>query len=331
MCEIDIFVQRNLRRWLMTLALVLLLLVALRVSASVGLIRFQVVPQSGGFLSVQWETASETNTVSFRLYRALEQWPLDSANWGAPIHEEGATGDLIGAAYVYSDTNVIAGVRYWYMLEEVTGSGGSARLQVTSGGLDLPPDTSSTPTLTSTSTPTTAGGVTPTFTATTTRTPTPQPGGGQPAATATQRFTNTPPPPPPLLPTPGAGTSFQPTATPLPPASVATPTGSVPVATLFAPAVSPTPLPTETPAPPEAVATATPTPTAIVIAAQPSAAATKTPQVFEATSISATPLPAATPETKARNTGRLLLLGGGAIALAAALAIVAVFAVRARR
>ncbi len=328
MLQTNRLLRRTLVRWLVAPALALLLFAALRASASVGLIRFEAVPQLAGFVSVQWETASETGTAAFRLYRAQQALSLGSPDWGSAIYEEAAVGDLIGAAYVYSDTNVTVGVRYWYMLEEVTTSGGSTRLAVTSGGLNLPPeDDTPTPTMTTvpaSPTPTTVGAAPATATQ--------APGGGQPAPTATQRFTNTPLPLTPIVSTPTAVGGAAPTATLLPDAVVATPTGAAPAPTLFVPAASPIPLPTATPAPP--TATATTALTTAVIAAQPSPEATKTPLVFEAIGAGEAPATAATSEpgtTGARDTGRLLLFGGGALALAAVLAAVVVFVVRARR
>lgn len=296
--------------------LLLVLFATLQVSASVSLVRLEVVPNAAeGTLTVQWETATELDTLLFRLYRSL-----DDTDWGAPILEEPARGSgITGATYQYTDDDVTPSVRYWYLLEEVTTNGSTALVGITSGGINVP-------TLTPTSTASPTRTTTPIYTAT------PQPGGSQPAATATQRFTNTPIPVTPIAAPPTSAGFAQPTATPLPPITVATPTGNPLAPTLFAPAVSPTPEPTATETP--LLAPPTATATVVVIAQQPSPEMTRTPSVFEASGTGETPLspaaPTATPDD-GRDTQRLLLIGGGAVALAVLLSVAILFVVRARQ
>ena len=66
---------------------------------------------------VEWTTETEVDTAGFNLYRS------DSPD-GSYIkinHEliPGASDPLLGAKYVYTDTNVVAGRTYYYKLEDV--------------------------------------------------------------------------------------------------------------------------------------------------------------------------------------------------------------------
>ena len=317
--------QAYLGRWLVALIL-LIGLSTLPASATVTLIRFEAKPDPvANTFKIEWETATELDSLLFRVYRSQVQLPLNSTDWGASICSEAAKGSgLIGATYACLDPNpVTPGVRYWYLLEEVTSSNLLARIMVTSAGIDVPtltPTSTATPTLTSTPSPTG------------TQTSTQQPGTNQPAATATQRYTNTPPPPAAVLITPTSTQLVQPTATSLPPAVLSTPTGSAPAATLFVPAASPTPgLPTAQA--PEATQPAAAATVAVIAQQQPGAETTKTPVVIAAKDADKPAGAAVNPDAasgSSRNTQRLLLFGGGAIVVAA-LAIAGVFAIRARR
>lgn len=74
---------------------------------------------------VNWTTKSEVNTVGFNLYRA------ESA--GGPfvlINRElipASNDPIAGGTYVFTDTNVVAGVTYYYQLEDVDVSGTRTR------------------------------------------------------------------------------------------------------------------------------------------------------------------------------------------------------------
>lgn len=299
------------------IALVLLLgLCVLPASANITLSEFKAAWQSDGSILITWETATEIDTQAFNLYRATSA----AGPWDQRVDQQEARGDgFTGARYEYRDTAVTPGVRYYYLLEELTSAGVGDR----AGPLEalLP----GTPTATATATPTITA--TPTQAPTSTRTSTPAAGGGQPAATATQRYTNTPPPTATATATVPVSAEASPTATPLPPAAVATPTSSA-----FVSPLAPAPDAGETPtAQPMANVTPTATSTPVVAPPGPSPAATKTPLVFVAAGPTATLTPAAGPPAQARDTQRLLLFGGGAIVLAALLAAVAVFIVRGQR
>lgn len=302
------------------------------VQAVVGLVRFDATarPDTGNILVV-WETATEMNTTGFALLRAENASP---ASWGDPIYAPGARGDsFTGAIYEYVDSNVVAGVRYYYRLEELTNSGSSVLLGQRSAGIDVATDTP-TPTATATRTPTrnpTAAAGAPTVGIVLTDTPAP---------TATQQFTNTPAPGPTETPAPGiqptAPPVMQPTATPLPAASVNTPTASAPEApatTLPEPAA---PLPAEAPPLAEAPVLA-PTPPATAAQLAGLATATQrppresTPIVFESSGARATP-GATSPETaqSGRNTGLAWVIGGSAIGLAGLLGVILLY-MRSRR
>lgn len=305
-------------RWLAVLIL-LLGLSALTVSANITLSTFKATVQSDGSILVIWETATEFNTQGFSLYRTT----TTSAPWNdQPITQVEARGDgFTGASYQYLDRNTVSGTVYYYWLQELTSGGVGDRV----GPVEalLPGAPTSTPSATS---PAPGATISPTAPA---------------PPTATQQFTNTPAPPATATAAPATAVP-SPTVTPLPQAVVATPTGMAPAPTLFVPADSPTPAPST--ATPEPAATAAPvsTPEAAAPTFTPTAASvaqadpdvTRTPLVFLATAVAQEPTPVAaptaTPDT-GRNPQRLLLLGGGAIGLAAVLAAAVVFAVRARR
>lgn len=320
----------------------------LSVSASVTLARFEATPQPDGSILVVWETATEFNTTGFRLYRALEPLAIN-ADWGMPIHTEQAAGDgFTGATYQYRDTDVVPGVRYYYLLEELTAAGPGQRAGPINAGIGLEPEP--TATATATAAPTTTATATRTATATSTATSTVQPSAGssQPAATATRQFTNTPVPPPAATPGPEATPTPapQPTATPVPAGQVATPTPTGGASIFPSPTEPPTPIgAASSPEPP--VSTPGPEPTVIIAApgsvpteAAAVLAATNTPQVFAqapadgslldtATRPAATPTPP--PPAAGRNTRLLLLLGGGIIAVAGLLAVIGLLIWRASR
>jgi cell division septation protein DedD len=104
--------------------------------------------------------------VAFNLYRATTA----TGPWDTVIDCQPARGDAVtGARYSYRDTLVVPGIRYYYLLEEITVDGPGERFGPVSAEIGLPPEPTSTPTATptateasSTSTPTPT--VTPTVT-----------------------------------------------------------------------------------------------------------------------------------------------------------------------
>ena len=231
------------------------------VLGAVVLVRFEAIAQPDDIptptILVEWETDTELETTGFRLYRAESASPAD---WGNDIYTTGKKGDgFTGATYEYVDSAVSVGVKYYYRLEELLSSGGTAWLgEPRSAGINVPADTP-VPTATATRAPSaTSRPSVPGIVLTDT-----------PAPTATRQFTNTPAvpsgtPPPGVQPT--TPPIVQPTATPLPPASVNTPTGTAPQAPAGA-----VPTPTAlAPAPAQAV-----TPTPQQVAVQPAGLASR--------------------------------------------------------
>lgn len=77
------------------------------------LVRFEAMRDPSG-IRVEWETATEFNTIGFRLYRSLEASPGD---WGVALFSVAANGDAFtGWVYSYTDTAVVPGTTYYYML-----------------------------------------------------------------------------------------------------------------------------------------------------------------------------------------------------------------------
>ncbi len=78
---------------------------------------------------IRWSTETEVNTAGFNVYRSLSQeGPWEKIN---PRLIPGSPDPLRGGSYVFTDTNVIAGVAYWYELEEVELGGLATRLERT--------------------------------------------------------------------------------------------------------------------------------------------------------------------------------------------------------
>lgn len=78
---------------------------------------------------IRWSTETEVNTAGFNVYRALsEEGPWDKLNERLI---PGSPDPLRGGSYVYTDTQVIAGVTYWYELEEIELSGQATKLERT--------------------------------------------------------------------------------------------------------------------------------------------------------------------------------------------------------
>ena len=81
------------------------------------------VPGSG--VTVQWETATEVNTVGFNLYRANSKaGPYVKVNTTL-IPASGS--QLTGSSYKYEDTGVQPGQVYYYQLEDIESSGKATR------------------------------------------------------------------------------------------------------------------------------------------------------------------------------------------------------------
>ncbi len=95
-----------------------------RVDASVTLKSFKATRQGDGSIRVDWETATEIDTVAFRVYRS------ESPNTvGQVVATQQAQGNSVtGATYIYTDpaSELIAGRNYYYRLEELTSAGGSS-------------------------------------------------------------------------------------------------------------------------------------------------------------------------------------------------------------
>lgn len=183
--------------------------------AAVELISFTAKSADNGIL-VEWETATEFNSIGFSLKRSQNQ--PDNYIY---IFDQIAMGDgVTGYKYSYLDTDVTTGILYYYQLEEieadqsiqlygpVSATFGSTNTPThTPTGTNSPTSTttptstatSPTPTRTRTPTPTTtATGPTPTRTKTPARTSTPIPTWTyrpiQPSSTSTPTSTPTPTP-----------------------------------------------------------------------------------------------------------------------------------------
>jgi hypothetical protein len=78
---------------------------------------------------IRWSTETEVNTAGFNVYRSFSQeGPWEKINSRLI---PGSPDPLRGGSYVFTDTNVIAGVPYWYELEEVELGGRATRLERT--------------------------------------------------------------------------------------------------------------------------------------------------------------------------------------------------------
>lgn len=313
---------------LVSLCLVMLLRPAL---ASVGLVDFTAQPTQNNTIMLNWETATEDGTTGYKLYRSLTG---SGSDW-ADLVPEGvpAQGTAQGGAqYSYEDKNdIVSGVRYYYLLREVTTGGDLVDLKTTSAGINV---------VEPTSTPTASPTWTRAATAVnrTTGSPTSVPRG----PTATRRFTDGPPTARPTTPSPQATTAVAApratTPTPLPGASVATPTGPAPRVTLpGAPLPTTTPI-TATVTPFASLETGSPTPALVAIeegttVGTPTPRPTRdvTPIIFSAASEGdASPTPQATAEPAGRSNSLALVLGGSAVGLAGLIAAALLF-MRSRR
>jgi len=84
---------------------------------AVELTRFEAKAVRRG-VRIEWETASEINTLGFNLYRA-ESLDGPQVQINASLIPSQAPGSPVGASYTQLDQNVQAGTTYYYWLEDV--------------------------------------------------------------------------------------------------------------------------------------------------------------------------------------------------------------------
>ncbi len=214
---------RTLSHLLIALLLLAALLPVQAARANVTLVSFTATPGDGQ-VTLNWETATEIDTVGFFIRRSLEEDGL----YTRVSDFIPAQGDsLTGATYEYVDSGLNGGTTYYYKLEAIDSDqtveffGPIDATPTGASASPTPTNTSqaATPTHTATSgtpgeTPTATSGatgetptVTPTHTHTTTPTRTP---------TSTHTPTHTPTPRPYYSPTPTFTPSLTPTITPTP-------------------------------------------------------------------------------------------------------------------
>jgi len=100
-------------------------LVALLVSCEVPLAQQGVPTHAPGMVIVEWTTESEFNLAGFNVYRSEgPEGPFVRLN-DALI--PASPDPVVRRSYVYTDTAVIAGVTYYYKLEDVELDGNSTR------------------------------------------------------------------------------------------------------------------------------------------------------------------------------------------------------------
>ncbi len=152
-------VLRRLKAWWLSLLLTALLVSG--VVAAVTVDEFYAVSDEEKIV-LHWHTASESQNAGFRIERSTQETGgyVDISD---PIDSKG---DLIGAYYVYTDSNVTPGVLYYYKLWDVPYNSGDT---LTPTG----PITATLRSATGTVTPTAT--LTPTITLTPSPTPTPNP------------------------------------------------------------------------------------------------------------------------------------------------------------
>lgn len=112
---------------LVALLLLPLLSLAGRVAASDAGTVSAAQERPGKPIVISWSTETEVDTAGFNVYRAeSEEGPWTKIN---PALIPGSPDPIRGGSYAFTDTNVLAGVSYWYELEEVELSGQATRLQ----------------------------------------------------------------------------------------------------------------------------------------------------------------------------------------------------------
>ena len=112
------------------LAIPLLILVAAGSVAASGVATISVAQERPGQpIVVRWSTETEVNTAGFNVYRALsEDGPWTKINTSLI---PGSPDPIRGGSYEFTDSDVLAGVTYWYELEEVELGGQATRLERT--------------------------------------------------------------------------------------------------------------------------------------------------------------------------------------------------------
>jgi hypothetical protein len=136
--------------------------------AAVTLVYFRATPQEGRVL-LEWETATQIDTVGFYVNRSLNQ-SFGYARVGNFIAAQGDP--LTGATYSIIDEGLSNGTTYWYKLESIDTSQGSTTYDPPVSAIPGATKTS-TPTPTPTRTVQSGGQLTVTGTATKTKTPVP--------------------------------------------------------------------------------------------------------------------------------------------------------------
>ena len=89
--------------------------------ASIILVSYTATAQADGTILVAWETGTELYTSSYRLYRSESEAPAD---WGSSVVSIAAGGGISPQKYEYVDADVTPGVRYYYLLEDLSTTGG---------------------------------------------------------------------------------------------------------------------------------------------------------------------------------------------------------------
>ncbi len=323
--------------------------------AAAELIEFTATAQVDNSVLVTWKTATELNSLAFRVYRSQSS----AGPWGADqrINQQAAQGDgVTGADYEYRDQGVAVGVTYYYLLEELETDSNTRQFtdwirSAAVGQSNTPTPTATTAvgataTRTPTTTATRTATRTPTHTPTATLTRTPE---VTDEPTATRQFTNTPrvtpsrtltatrPPATATVTSASAGT-----ATPITSPQVSSPT-TLPRTAGPTGTPGPTRVTTNTPAssgtatgPASPTARATTGTPALAPTAGPSLTPSSTPPpavfgpketsqpVLRTTPLAPQAIPTLTPgEQAARSTRLILALGGGAVGLAALLGVIA--------
>lgn len=78
---------------------------------------------------IRWSTETEVNTAGFNVYRSeSEDGPWAKINTALI---PGSPDPIRGGSYEFTDSNVVAGITYWYELEEVELGGQATRLERT--------------------------------------------------------------------------------------------------------------------------------------------------------------------------------------------------------
>ena len=118
---------RKLTRMTGLIALAFLLMLSIAAAGAEAAGAKQERP--GQPIVIRWSTETEVNTAGFNVYRAeSEDGPWVKIN---PALIPGSPDPIRGGSYVFTDTNVLAGVTYWYDLEEIELGGQTTRLERT--------------------------------------------------------------------------------------------------------------------------------------------------------------------------------------------------------